>query len=172
MLKQQQLADLTNQVLQKRLYYSNLESETRDATILLDSARAEKIEKENEIAAARAQLEGISAAKEEKLSEIKRLKAEEASVIDRRNNFYPEFEKKILDQYLQLKGNIRVFVRVRPILPADFKAYEGSKDSFEHLEQQLKLRENQQQLELELQQSGKIAKHQFNFDFVFGKQSS
>jgi hypothetical protein len=63
-------------------------------------------------------------------------------VIDRRNNFYPEFEKKILDQYLQLKGNIRVFVRVRPILPADFKAYEGSKDSFEHLEQQLKLREN------------------------------
>ncbi len=142
MLKQQQLADLTNQVLQKRLYYSNLESETRDAKILLDSARAEKIEKENEIAAARTQLEGISAAKEAKLSEIKRLKAEEALVIDRRNNFYPEFEKKILDQYLQLKGNIRVFVRVRPILPADFKAYEGSKDSFEHLEQQLKLREN------------------------------
>jgi len=63
-------------------------------------------------------------------------------VIDRRNNFYPEFEKKILDQYLQLKGNIRVFVRVRPILAGDFKAYEGSKDQFEQLEQQLRLREN------------------------------
>jgi hypothetical protein len=85
---------------------------------------------------------GISAAKEAKLAEIKRLKAEEAAVIDRRNNFYPEFEKKILDQYLQLKGNIRVFVRVRPILPADFKAYDGRKDSFDHLEQQLKLRDN------------------------------
>ena len=40
-------------------------------------------------------------------------------------------KKKLLNLYLELKGNIRVFVRCRPILPIDFKAYEGTKESFD-----------------------------------------
>ena len=50
---------------------------------------------------------------------------------------YPEYEKELLDRYLQYKGNIRVFVRARPILPNDYKAYAGSRDSFEAFEQQI-----------------------------------
>lgn len=58
------------------------------------------------------------------------MREEETQIIQRREQFYPNFEKRLLDQYLKLKGNIRVFLRIRPILPNDFKAYEGTRESF------------------------------------------
>lgn len=36
---------------------------------------------------------------------------------------FPEYEKLLLNKYLEYKGNIRVFVRVRPVLAIDYKAY-------------------------------------------------
>jgi hypothetical protein len=36
---------------------------------------------------------------------------------------YPSYEKSLLNKYLEAKGNIRVFVRVRPLLKNDFTAY-------------------------------------------------
>lgn len=66
---------------------------------------------------------------------LKSMQDEESKIIERREHFFPNFEKKLLDQYLKLKGNIRVFLRIRPILSNDFKAYEGSRESFTQLEQ-------------------------------------
>ena len=42
----------------------------------------------------------------------------------RKEHYYPQYEKHLLNTYLELKGNIRVFARLRPLLPQDFKAYE------------------------------------------------
>ena len=52
---------------------------------------------------------------------------------DRRSNFFPAYERQLLDTYLEYKGNIRVFIRSRPILPNDFKAYDLSKEDSERL---------------------------------------
>ena len=64
-------------------------------------------------------------------------------MIYRKEVFYPQYEKRLLDQYLELKGNIRVFVRVRPILPNDYKAYEGNRESFAILEKQIRILNSQ-----------------------------
>ena len=40
---------------------------------------------------------------------------------------------------MEYKGNIRVFIRSRPILPIDFKAYGGTRESFEKLEEKTKI---------------------------------
>jgi hypothetical protein len=90
-------------------------------------------------------------------------------MILRKEQFYPAYERRLLDQYLELKGNIRVFVRVRPILSNDFKAYDGSKESFAIIEKQLRI-PNSQQIELESTVGGNMQKHHFNFDMVFGQQ--
>ena len=57
----------------------------------------------------------------------------------RKEHFFPQFEKELLDKYLEYKGNIRVFIRSRPILPIDFKAYGGTRESFEKLEEKTKI---------------------------------
>jgi len=54
----------------------------------------------------------------------------------------------LLNLYLELKGNIRVFVRCRPILQIDYKAYEGTKESFEQMKKSLRFL-NQNQLEID-----------------------
>ena len=64
----------------------------------------------------------------------------------RRDTFYPAFEKRLLDDYLRLKGNIRVFIRVRPLLKSDARAYDSG--AFAQAEQQLQT-PNSQQVELE-----------------------
>lgn len=58
-------------------------------------------------------------------------------IIHRLDVVYPAYEKELLDRYLKYKGNIRVFVRARPILPNDFKAYSGTRDSFDVIERQI-----------------------------------
>lgn len=70
---------------------------------------------------------------------IEALKVRKAQMILRKEQFYPAYEKRLLDQYLELKGNIRVFVRVRPILANDFKAYEGTRESFAVIEKSIKI---------------------------------
>ena len=57
----------------------------------------------------------------------------------RRTHFYPDYEKELLARYLKYKGNIRIFVRVRPILSNDFLAYEGTRESFNDIEKKIKL---------------------------------
>lgn len=56
---------------------------------------------------------------------------------DRKENYYPKVMKEQLNQYLEYKGNIRVFVRVRPILGQDFKAYGGTQESFEAIQKSI-----------------------------------
>ena len=51
---------------------------------------------------------------EEKLLEINKLRLERFA--ERLNNFYFHYEKHLHNRKLELKGNIRVFCRVRPIL--------------------------------------------------------
>ena len=46
------------------------------------------------------------------------------------------------------KGNIRIFVRMRPILHGDFVAYDGSRESFDELEKKIKM-PNSTQIELD-----------------------
>lgn len=63
------------------------------------------------------------------------------------------YEKHLLNQYLELKGNIRVFARVRPILSQDYKAYGGTEQSFEMLKQAIKIL-NQSQIYIEDEKKG------------------
>jgi len=88
----------------------------------------------------------------------------------RRENYFPVYEKELLNNYLEYKGNIRVFIRSRPILPIDFKAYDGTKESFSKLEKATKIYNNKQiELEMQSDPSGKQAQsHMFFFDNVFG----
>ena len=70
---------------------------------------------------------------EEKVKKIFDYKERLRLIADRAENYHPKVEKNLLNQYLEFKGNIRVFVRVRPLLSQDFKAYSGSTESFEAL---------------------------------------
>ena len=89
----------------------------------------------------------------------------------RSTQFYPEYEKQLLNKYLEHKGNIRVFVRLRPILPIDFKAYDGTKESFEKIEKSMKVL-NQNQIELTDMGAKASQNHLFCFDQVFGNQAN
>ena len=85
-------------------------------------------------------------AKAEKIEEMKR----RIELIKwRREVYMPATEKSLLNKYLEYKGNIRVFIRSRPILPIDFRAYDGTKESFEKLEKATKVY-NAKQIELEI----------------------
>jgi hypothetical protein len=57
---------------------------------------------------------------------VQELKRRLQLIEERREQYYPKYEKHLLNQYLEYKGNIRVFVRIRPILSQDFKAYNGT----------------------------------------------
>ncbi|CDW89872.1 kinesin-like motor protein heavy chain [Stylonychia lemnae] len=61
------------------------------------------------------------------------------------------------------KGNIRVFARVRPILPQDFKAYGGTEESFQQLTQSIKIL-NKTQIAILDEKKESL----FNFDNAFG----
>lgn len=52
---------------------------------------------------------------------------------DRKVNFFPGYERQLLNTYLEYKGNIRVFIRSRPILRIDYKAYGGTPETFERI---------------------------------------
>ena len=73
------------------------------------------------------------------------------------------YEKQLLNKYLEYKGNIRVFIRSRPVLPIDFRAYEGSRDSFDKIEKSTSI-VNEKQIELKIADKA----HMFFFDNVFG----
>ena len=60
------------------------------------------------------------------------------------NHLYPAFEKELLNRYLACKGNIRVFIRVRPVLSNDYSAYAGTKDQFDTLVNQIQIPNSQQ----------------------------
>ena len=57
----------------------------------------------------------------------------------RKEEYFPKYEKELLNKYLEYKGNIRVFIRSRPILPIDFKAYDGTKESFDKIQKCVKI---------------------------------
>ena len=70
-------------------------------------------------------LAALKSKKEEELVKIRLLEETSARVKLRSDTFYPAFEKRLLDDYLRLKGNIRVFIRVRPLLKSDARAYDS-----------------------------------------------
>ena len=58
-------------------------------------------------------------------------------------------------------------VRVRPVLPQDLKAYEGSKEAFEEIEKTIQIK-NKSQIQFGEGVKAKI----YSFDTVFGKDST
>ncbi len=72
-----------------------------------------------------------------------------------------------MNEYLEYKGNIRVFVRVRPILSQDFKAYGGNDQSFEILTKCIQVN-NDQQISLEDEKKEQT----FTFDNIFDRDST
>jgi hypothetical protein len=74
------------------------------------------------------------------------------------------FEKQILAKYLEYKGFIRIFVRVRPIQVNDFKAYSGTNESFAILESKINIPNSSQ---IEIEQGKTLQKHLFTFDEIF-----
>ena len=86
----------------------------------------------------------------------------------------------MLNKYLEYKGNIRVFVRSRPVLPIDYKAYEGTRDSFARIERATKINSDQQiELEMPAAEGGRpggsekqAPSHMFFFDNVFGSDKT
>ena len=63
--------------------------------------------------------------------------------VNRLDKVFPAYETALLDRYLKCKGNIRVFIRVRPILPNDFKAYGGTPEQLKQIEGQLMIPNSQ-----------------------------
>ena len=80
------------------------------------------------------QISQLRASKEQKQEKLAELQKRKREILHRIDTVYPEYERELLDRYLEYKGNIRVFVRARPILPNDYKAYAGSRDSFDLIE--------------------------------------
>ena len=115
------------------------------------------------------QNENIRQENEMKMKRMEEMKERLDNLRQRKQISFPKYEKELLNQYLEYKGNIRVFIRSRPILPIDFRAYDGTKESFEKLKNQTKIH-NDKQIELELpSENGKSAQtHMFFFDHVFG----
>lgn len=61
----------------------------------------------------------------------------------RKETYWDVYEKELLNNYLEYKGNIRVFVRTRPILPIDYRAYDGTRESFERIQSAMKFHNDQ-----------------------------
>lgn len=68
-----------------------------------------------------------------KLKQIREYEERIEKIKYRREHYFPKYKKELLNKYLEYKGNIRVFVRSRPVLPIDYKAYDGTKESFEKI---------------------------------------
>lgn len=81
------------------------------------------------------------------------MKARQAQIQFREANFLKAYEKELLNKYLEYKGNIRVFIRSRPILPIDFKAYEGTRESFDRIQKSISIH-NERQIELVIAPEG------------------
>ena len=128
--QQKQLDTHTEDLKKKRAFFLDLEHETARLSKMLEEKRKEKSEKEAKLEAVRVAIGEQRLLKKTTLEKLGKLEERKQDVLKRREHFYPNLERQLLDQYLQLKGNIRVFVRVRPILPIDFKAYQGTRDSF------------------------------------------
>lgn len=56
-------------------------------------------------------------------------------MIEQRKHYFNALKKVTLNELLELKGNIRVLVRIRPILPVDFTTYAGAAKEAEELVQ-------------------------------------
>jgi hypothetical protein len=53
---------------------------------------------------------------QEMIEKIEAVKERIRQIKERKEEYYPKLQKQLLNTYLEYKGNIRVFVRVRPIL--------------------------------------------------------
>ena len=92
-------------------------------------------------------IERLKMCKEEAEQKVKAHVYERKQSQTRIESVFPAYEIALLDRYLKYKGNIRVFIRARPILPNDFKAYGGTPEEFKQIESQLVI-PNSQQIEI------------------------
>ena len=86
---------------------------------------------------------------EEKRKQIEEYRQRIEKIRWRKEHYFPKYEKELLNKYLEYKGNIRVFIRSRPVLPIDFKAYDGTQESFDKILKATRFI-NDQQLELDM----------------------
>lgn len=100
----------------------------------------------------------LKQSKEDKLQKITELKSRLQMIQRRKEDYFPRLEKSLLNQYLEYKGNIRVFVRVRPLLSQDFKAYSGTAESFDQLQKSIQsLNSSQISIESAPEKSGPMS---------------
>ena len=145
------------------------QKESEEREFLTEKYKSDLVEKQ-------AKLKEMLAKKEELLAKRKAIREqneecvascqkvrERIEQIEKRRELMKPYEKQLLNKYLEYKGNIRVFIRSRPILAIDFRAYEGSRDSFDKIEKSTSII-NDKQIELRIQDKN----HLFFFDNVFG----
>ena len=61
------------------------------------------------------------------------LKKKHELLLFKKEQWLPKYRQRLLNDTLELKGNNRVFVRVRPVIDQDSKAYEQCGGSFESI---------------------------------------
>lgn len=95
---------------------------------MLSEVKESIAEKRVRVEQMKVRIEQLREAKAKRIEEIKDLDERQVDIDDRVARVYPAYEKELLDRYLASKGNIRVFIRVRPILKNDYTAYAGTPD--------------------------------------------
>ena len=114
--------------------YATLESENARLADTISQQIAARDDLEKRVAQGKELLEHLRIEREGKELKVEELKKRLQLIAERKENYYERYEKHLLNQYLEYKGNIRVFVRVRPFLSQDFKAYGGTQESFEQVQ--------------------------------------
>ena len=137
--KEKQFEDLQKKLAERTKIYEEIQDDTQQKEMLTKDVTRRIEEKERRVLDLKRIISELRKFKTQRLLDLERLNERKEAIVWRRENGYPNYEKEILDRYLALKGNIRVFVRVRPILSSDFRAYGGSRDSFDKLEQAIEM---------------------------------
>lgn len=159
--------DLAAQKVKDRIQFlSDLSTSIEDAKAEIEVATRQHqagMEKAEALKIQQAQMREAFA---EQTSRKEELIARSHAIEQRFAEYYPQLEKRILNRYLECKGNIRVFVRVRPVLAIDYKAYNGTKESFEKIAQATRVCNEKQIMLVPDDKPGQM--HRFLFDQVFG----
>ena len=153
-IEQKFVDSLADQLAEKKRFFRSIKEQKELQQVLLVEKRAEYLQKlkvNNTLADRIAQLYAEKKLAQERITGYEEQKQE---IIHRIDQIYPVYEKELLDRYLKYKGNIRVFIRARPILPNDYTAYSGTRESFDLIQSQLVI-PNSQQIELEMSNNNK-----------------
>lgn len=122
---------------EKRKRLDEIDNDNIKFLAKIESLKSTHEEISQRVACGKSKLEEMKAKKAKLLEELNGMEKRMRLIEERSEHYYPKIMKEQLNQYLEYKGNIRVFVRVRPILGQDFKAYGGTPESFEAIQKSI-----------------------------------